>query len=127
MPNSTSKGSGCHCWQGLEPVIYQETPIMRTLILVAAVLLGGCTFVKLTPQGENVAVLQANEVGNCTLIGGTTVQVENKVVVNRSPDKVALELRTLARNRSADRGDTIVATSPVNNGEQTFNVYRCRR
>jgi hypothetical protein len=100
---------------------------MRTLILFAAALLGGCTFVKLTPEGENVAVMQANEVGNCTLIGGTTVQVQNKVVVNRSPDKVALELRTLARNRSAERGDTIVATSPVTNGEQTFNVYRCRR
>lgn len=100
---------------------------MRTFILVAVALLGGCTYVKLTPQGENVAVMQASEVGNCTLIGDTTVEVLNKVVVNRSPDKVALELRTLARNRSADRGDTIVATSPVQDGVQTFNVYRCRR
>ncbi len=100
---------------------------MRILILIAAALLGGCTFVKLTPEGENVAVLQANEISNCTANGATTVSVLNKMVVNRSPDKVALELRTLARNRAADRGDTIVVASPVRDGEQTWNIYRCRR
>jgi hypothetical protein len=36
-------------------------------------------------------------------------------------------LRTLARNRAADSGDALVATGPVVEGEQTFNIYRCRR
>jgi hypothetical protein len=102
---------------------------MRNLILITvfAFLLGGCTFVKLTPAGENVAILQASEVGNCVADGTITVNVTSKVVVNRQPAKVQQELRTLARNRAADRGDTLVAVTEVRNGEQTFNIYRCRR
>jgi hypothetical protein len=103
---------------------------MRNLMLIAAVsfLLGGCTFTKLTPQGENVAVLQAAEVGNCDRVTATTVNVTNKVVINRKPAQVALDLRTVARNRAATLGgDTIVAATQPNKGEQTFDVYRCRR
>lgn len=104
---------------------------MRNLMLVLSVttllLAAGCTFVKLTPSGENVAILQANEVANCTSEGNITVSVTSKVVVNRQPAKVAQELRTLARNRAADRGDTLVAANEPRRGEQTFNIYRCRR
>ena len=102
---------------------------MRIISLVLLLLLAGCSvsWVKLTPEGENVAVLQATEVANCTPNGSTTVSVISKVVVNRQPARVAEELRTLARNRAADRGDAIVATGPARNGEQSFNIYRCRR
>jgi len=102
---------------------------MRYLILCSALLgLGACSsFVKITKDGDNVAVMQISEVGNCTASGSVTVAVVNKVVVNRKPETVALELRTLARNRAANRGDTIVATTPVTNGEQTYDIYQCRR
>lgn len=103
---------------------------MRNLMLItaAAFLLGGCNFVKTTPQGENVAVLLANEVGNCERLSVTNAKVTSKVVVNRQPAKVAEELRIVARNRAAELGgDTIVATSQPRNGEQTFDIYRCRR
>lgn len=103
---------------------------MRNLMLITilTLLLGGCTFVKLTSQGENVAVLQASEVGNCTPDGTTTVTVTSKIVVNRENARVAQDLRTLARNRAAVLGgDTIVAVTQPRNGEQTFNIYRCRR
>ncbi|MES2606188.1 MAG: DUF4156 domain-containing protein [Pseudomonadota bacterium] len=98
-------------------------------LFLLCITLSACTvsWVKLTPQGENVAVLQASEVGNCTPNGSTTVNVISKVVVNRQPDRVAEELRVLARNRAADRGDAIVATGPARNGEQTYNIYQCRR
>jgi len=94
---------------------------------MATVILSSCTWVKLTPEGENVAVLTASEVANCTRTGTTTVSVRDRVVVDRDDEKVALELRTLARNRAADRGDTIVASSRVDDGEQTFVIYRCRQ
>ena len=99
---------------------------MAVLLGMATALAGCSTFVKLTPAGENVAVLQATDVANCQHTGTTTVSVVNKVVVNRSPQKVATELRNLARNRAADRGDTIVPSSDIRNGEQSFNIYRCR-
>ena len=102
---------------------------MRKICIVLTLfLLSACSFVKLTPAGENVAVVRLGEVANCTNTGSsTTVEVLSKVVINRSPDKVALELRIQARNAAADRGDTIVAMTPVTDGKQTFNIYRCRR
>ena len=101
--------------------------IFRVLVLTIGVAaLASCTWVKLTSAGENVAVLTQAEVANCTRTGTTTVEVRDKVVLERNQEKVALELRTLARNRAADRGDSIVASTGVNNGEQTFIIYRCR-
>lgn len=97
------------------------------MLFTLTVLLSACSFVKLTPQGENVAVLQASEVTNCQREGNITVHVTNKVVVNRQPTKVAQELRTVARNDAADRGDTLVAVTEPRNGEQTFDIYRCRQ
>jgi hypothetical protein len=92
--------------------------------------LAGCTsFVKLTPEGEDVRIGVADTVISCQMTGTTTVEILAKVIVNRSPEKVALELRSLARNRAADRGDTIVEAGAIkrSNGDasQTFNIYRC--
>lgn len=101
------------------------TPI-RVMTLAALALLTSCTWVKLTPAGENVAVLTAAEVANCERTGTTTVSVRDKVLLERDDEKVRLELRTLARNRAADRGDAIVPTSREVDGEQTFTIYRCR-
>lgn len=101
---------------------------MYKLSLIPLVLmLSACALVQLTPEGDNVAVLQPNEVTNCIADGSITVAVISKVVVNREPAKVQQELRTLARNRAAGRGDTLVAAGPPSNGQQTFNIYRCRR
>lgn len=101
--------------------------MQKLFSVLLVVFLTGCSLVKLSAAGENVAVMQINEVSACQQSGSTTVSVLNKVLVNRSPQKVAVELRTLARNRAADRGDTIVAMTPIANGEQTFNIYRCRK
>jgi len=100
--------------------------LMRVNTLAAMTLLASCTLVKLTPAGENVAVLTAAEVANCERTGTTTVSVPDKVVLERGNEKVRLELRTLARNRAADRGDSIVPTTREVDGEQTFTIYRCR-
>jgi|SRR5690606_36211010 len=101
---------------------------MRIILSGLALLaLTACSFVKISPAGDNVAVLDASQVSNCTSAGAVTVAVVNKVVVNRDPQTVAQELRTLARNRAANRGDAIVPISGIVNGEQTFAIYQCRR
>lgn len=100
-----------------------QFPTLGLLLLLA-----GCSFVKVTPEGDNVAVLQASEVTNCTAQGRITVAVASKIIVNRDPAKVARDLRTLARNRAAATGDAVVAASaPTRDGQQTFDIYRCRR
>lgn len=102
---------------------------MRMLILTGLGLLAsGCSLVKLTPQGENVAVLTMEQVANCMQVAETTVSVPDRLVIQRTPERVDQELRILARNSAASRGgDTVVPTSVVRDGQQNFNVYRCRR
>lgn len=102
---------------------------MRMFLIAGLALLGaGCKWVELTPGGDNVAVLSASEVVNCTRVGETTVAVQDRVVVQRTPERVEEELRTLARNSAAQRGgDTVVSTSLVQNGQQSYDIFRCRR
>ena len=100
--------------------------LIRIIGLVSVFALASCSWVKLTVEGENVAILSAAEVDNCTRIGTTTVEVLDRPLLERNEDKVARELRTMARNRAADRGDAIVPSTRVVDGEQTFIIYRCR-
>jgi len=101
---------------------------LNKILLISSIslILVSCTFVKLTPAGENVAVMTEREVANCTRTGTTTVEVLDRAIIERNPDKVARDLRIMARNRAADRGDAIVASTLVDDGEQTFVIYRCR-
>ncbi len=98
----------------------------RTLLFtIAAVTLTSCTWVKLTPEGQNVEVMTQADLANCERTGTTTVEVLDKVLLERNPEKVEQELQTLARNRAAGRGDVIVASSGIEDGEQQFVIYRC--
>jgi len=96
-------------------------------ILFLVLLLPACTWVELTPAGEKVRVLSADEVGSCAKKGKTTVSLKAEVAgIERNTEKVKKELEMLARNSAVDlKGDTVVATSEIVNGKQTFDVYRC--
>ena len=99
-----------------------------TLAAVLTGMLGACTWVKTTPEGESVRVAAADAVGACERKGKVTVSVKNRVSgVERKPTKVETELATLARNEAALLGgDTVVAETPVADGRQVYGVYRCR-
>lgn len=101
---------------------------MKYLIALAAatLFLGGCSQIKLTAGGEKVRVLDPNEVSTCRELGKTSNSVTSKVVLERPADVIAKELQIMARN-SASRlgGDTVVPLTIVENGEQTFVVYKC--
>ena len=89
-------------------------------------LLSGCTWVKLSPEGENVTVAKAAHVTNCKFAGTTTVSVKARTVGERDPEKVKTELETLARNEASKlKGDTVVPVTEIKEGEQTFKVYQC--
>lgn len=94
---------------------------------VLALLLTACSWVKLTPEGREVQVARAGEVGNCTKLGKINVSLKHKVGrVERKQDKVAVELTTLGKNEGAAMGgDTIVAQSKISDGRQEFGVYDC--
>ncbi len=89
--------------------------------------LGACAGVKLTHGGEKARVLSSGEVTNCQKRGATTVKVKpTMLTVRRQPSVIAKELKILARNSSVNMGgDTVTPISKIDNGEQTFAVYRC--
>lgn len=105
-----------------------QEKIHTVILLVAAACIHACTWVPLTPEGEQVGVAQADDVRDCERKGEVASILKSRVAgFERKPGKVAGELEALARNEAALMdGDTVVAESPVKDGRQMFGVYRCR-
>jgi len=99
------------------------------VILLSFVLIGGCSWIDLTAEGKNVRVMGRHDVAGCKLIGNTTATVTDTVAgLKRKEHIIKDNLETLARNAAANMGgDTIVPESKIENGKQTFNVYKCVR
>ena len=102
---------------------------MRNIISLSLLLLvlSACTWVERTPEAENVRIVEAVHVANCKLAGTTTVTVKADVAsFKRDAEKIKSELETLARNEAIRlKGDTLVAATDIQDGEQTFKVYKC--
>lgn len=99
-----------------------------TLTAIATLILStGCAWVKTTPDGEKVRVLDRDEVSTCQELGTTTASLLDKVAgINRNRQKVERELQILARNSAAKiGGDTVVPISEISDGQQRFAVYKC--
>jgi hypothetical protein len=96
-------------------------------MLVAAAITAGCVFVQPTEGGKKVRVLTAGEVDRCRSLGTLTSQVADSVgAIPRSREAVQDDVLLNAKNSAAEqKADTIVPTSEMKNGKQTFNIYRC--
>lgn len=99
----------------------------RRILLVTLLTSAGCTWIKLTDAGAQVAQGEPGEVQHCELVGNVTSSTQNRVILQRGRGKVAEELIVLARNEAATLGgDTVVPKGPMVDGRQDFDVYRCR-
>jgi hypothetical protein len=99
-----------------------------SLSVIATLLLGGCAWVKLTPEGEHARVLTSAETQNCTRLGVTTVSMATKVAfIPLNQKKVKAELENLARNSVAEfkGADSVHPLGEAQDGKQTFEVYDC--
>ncbi len=97
------------------------------MVLGSALLLTSCAWVELTQDAKDVRIIFASDASNCNKLGQTTASVADNIGgVNRRPDIVQANLEKLARNTAADmKGDAIAPASPIKDGRQTFDVYRC--
>ncbi len=97
------------------------------LSLMFSLALYGCQFVPLTPGGEKARVLSAAEVQQCQKIGNSTASVKDSILgLKRQETVMAEELSRLARNNAAVMGgDTVVPASEIEQGRQTFHIYKC--
>ena len=104
---------------------------MKKLFLVSlissTIFTTACNWAPLSGLGEKVRVLEPHEINSCVKKGKTTVSVKDKIIgVERNKKTMQKELERLARNAAPDiNGDTVVAASPIKNGQQTFSVYKC--
>ncbi len=100
----------------------------RNLILATAIaVLAGCAGLKLSAGGEKVRVLDPSEVSSCRELGRTNTTTTAQVVgIPRPIEALSKELRIVARNSASNMGgDTIVPLTVIENGAQTFMVYKC--
>jgi hypothetical protein len=89
-------------------------------------MLSACSTLKLSEGGEKVRVLDPAEVSSCKNLGRTNTSVTDRIVFERPEDAVAEELQIVARNSGARMGgDTIVPLTVIEEGQQTFVVYKC--
>ena len=101
--------------------------LFESFIIVTILSLSACANIKLTHGGEKARVLSSGEVANCQKRGATTVSVKPTLLtIPRQQTVIAKELQILARNSAVNMGgDTVSAISKIDNGQQTFAVYRC--
>jgi hypothetical protein len=98
----------------------------KICLLSAAILLSACSTLKLTEGGEKVRVLDPSEVSSCKNLGRTSTSTTSKVVFDRPEETIAKELLIIARNSAASMGgDTVVPLTVIEDGQQTFVVYKC--
>ena len=99
-----------------------------TIICLGVLVASGCTWVDPIAGASAITLVQPSHVVNCKSIGTTVSQVADKVgFINRSDDKVAEELLTLAKNSAVELGgDTLVAEGGPSEGTQKFRIYKCQ-
>lgn len=101
----------------------------KTIAIIGlAGLVSACgTWVQLTSAGRLVEVATPAQVANCTRVGTSTANAISSIAfIERGGNKLQSELIDLARNEAGDMGgNRIVTESPINEGRQTFGVYRC--
>lgn len=96
------------------------------LLLTTALAISACATIKLTPEGEKVRVLDPDEVDTCRELGNTNTSVTSTVIVDRPIETITKELRIIGRNSAARMGgDTIVPLTVIDQGKQSFVVYKC--
>ncbi|MBA2079750.1 DUF4156 domain-containing protein [Rhodanobacter sp. PCA2] len=98
------------------------------LLLVPALLLGGCTWgINPTPASQNVRTAWNGDVSGCRDLGKVTVSVMDHVgPVDRNDIKVRDELQVMARNQAAEmHADTIKPLAEPSGGSQPWGAYQC--
>jgi len=106
----------------------REVTMKKILLLSLLLVLQGCTWVKLSREGEQVKIVEMQHVKSCKLLGKTTVSVKASVAgIERKDEEIQEDLEILARNNAANiKGDTIVPLTEIKDGNRTYNVYRCK-
>ena len=99
----------------------QTARFLPLVLLAAAVALTpACTWVKVSPEAQQVVVLPASRVG----VISTTVKAV-VMGIPRDATKVRNELDDLARQQAVSLGANTVVRQSVVNGKGSYAAYNC--
>ncbi|BDU18424.1 DUF4156 domain-containing protein [Lysobacter auxotrophicus] len=101
---------------------------MVVMVLVSALVAGGCTWVDMAPGASSVRVIDGSgPPAGCEKRGEVEVTVKSKVAFyERNQLRVREELETLARNEAIGlQADTVQPMGGPMNGSQRFAAWRC--
>lgn len=101
--------------------------LVTTTLLASAVVLSACSWVPKTPNSQAVRIIPSDRIMGCRLVGSVTTYTADSVsIIKRSDKRIQEELDTLAKNDAVTQGgDTLVRTSNVVDGKQSYDIYRC--
>ncbi len=111
--------------RGSNPMIYKISIALVTLLVL---LLSSCSTVRLSEGGNKVRILTPDEVSSCRKLGKTNTSITDSIlgVVDRPIEALERELQIIGRNSANNMGgDTIVPLTIIEDGKQTFEVYKC--
>jgi len=110
--------------RGSNPMPYK---ISIALVSLLVLLLSSCATIQLGEGGKKVRILTPDEVSSCRKLGVTNTSITDSILgINRPIEALEKELQIIGRN-SADNmgGDTIVPLTVIDDGKQSFEVYKC--
>jgi hypothetical protein len=103
--------------------------IRACAVLLAMSIATACTWVPVTPEGEQVRVASLERaVEGCKHLGQISARTASRVgIIPRGEEKVREELISLAKNDAVAMGANVIlpAGAPSESGEQKFGAYRC--
>jgi hypothetical protein len=89
----------------------------------------GCTWVTQTPEALNadIQVLDKAGAARCQQLGANEITVNDKLgTLQRMPEDVEHDLRTMAINQAATVGaDAVAPLNDLKGGTQTWGLLRC--
>jgi hypothetical protein len=107
-------------------LIGSEQMMKQVVVMLVAVGLSGCAFVKMAPGAKQVRVL-ASAPSGCEKRGEVEVSITHRVgFYERSSTRVRDELETLARNEAPGlSANRISPLGEPNDGSQRWAMWRC--
>jgi len=95
-------------------------------VLLATLLVGGCSVVKVSEAGKRVNIITSDQAFNCTRVGSISTSVLETIIgIPRHERKIEEELDKLARDQAVlMRANSIVRES-INGAEGSYSAYNC--
>lgn len=102
--------------------------LLPRLLLLSPLVLGGCAGQPAAVSKEQVRVVTAEELQQCTNVGAAHVSVMDRYEqLRQSEGRVEEALLDLARGSAVQLGgNALVEMTNIQDGNQSFAVFRCK-